>query len=114
MDNDNGTTTTTTGDGEVAINTTPPAPARTEMSVIPAGPYCMTADRFEAFSDADTTCPYVRKESGGSGAVGCEDVIVCPVRVYRCRMYPEYELAVRKTGGKSEVLKCPECLADTR
>lgn len=85
---------------------------------IPTGSLCMSGDRYEAF--ATDQCPFLVKEIGGSGSVGCaggsgadskscSGVIICPMRVYRCSRYPEYELAVRKTSQKTEVFKCPEC-----
>lgn len=77
---------------------------------IPKGNHCLVADKAEVFSELQ--CPYLKKEMGGSGSVGCDGVIVCPMRVYRCNAHPEYELAVRRTSKGIEVLKCPECAFD--
>ena len=81
-----------------------------EKTNIPSGECCMVSDLSEAF--ASNMCPMLYKDIGGSGSVGCEGVILCPMRIYRCKQYPFYELAVRKGGQKVEVLKCPECRFD--
>lgn len=86
---------------------------------IPAGNHCMEADGSEAI--ADSRCLFLDRVPGGSGAIGChgtEDdacsgVIICPMRTYRCKRYPEYELGVHKTRSRTTVLKCPECLFDS-
>ena len=79
-------------------------------STIPSGECCMVSDPSEAY--ASSLCPMLYREMGGSGSVGCEGVILCPMRVYRCKRYPAYELAVRRGNQKVEVLKCPECRFD--
>ena len=89
-----------------------------DMGKIPNGQLCMLADWSEAF--ASFKCPFLQRENGGSGSIGCiggsgpeisscRGVILCPMRTYRCAQYPDYELAVRKTARSTEILKCPEC-----